>query len=334
MKKIFKIMSCAILVTSLTGCGSNPTPSNKEDNVVTLTKSEYKIAVNDLYKTLKEKYAINYIIQEIDEEILNKEYETDEEAETYVDNQIKIVKMYYNNDDSQLLSALQNAGYNSINEYKEYIMLNYKRKLATEDYIKKNISDNEITKYYDKNIYGDVTISHILIKLESSDNLTNEEKKEQEDKANKKIKEIYEKLNDGKTFLEVAKEYSEDVATASDGGRIGTFNKDEMTKQFNEEFENTVLSLKVGEYNKKIIKTSYGYHIIYKDSEKEKPSLETVKQTIIENLVNEKSEEDTKAQYKALIELRNEYGISFNDDDIKNQYDNVINNWLYSKDSD
>lgn len=333
MKKVFKIVSCALIAASLTGCGNNPAPSNGSESVVSLSKNEYKISVDDLYKELKEKYAINYIIQEIDKEILTKEYETDEQAESYAENQIKMVKMYYENDDSKLLSALQSAGYSSINEYKEYIIINYKRNLATKDYVKSNISDSEIKKYYDNNIYGDVTISHILIKLETSDNLTDDEKKEQEKIANDKIKEIYEKLDGGKSFAEVAKEYSEDTATSANGGRIGTFNKNEMTKQFNQEFENTVLSLKVGKYNTKVVKSSYGYHIIYKDSEKEKPALETVKQTIIDELVDEKMADDDKLQYKALIELRKNYGMTFNDDNIESQYETAVNNWLYSNDN-
>ena len=331
MKKIFKLMGCALLTVSLTGCGSNPTPDNGNANVVSLEKGEFNITVNDLYSTLKEKYATNYLINEIDKAILNKEYETDDKANAYVENQMKIYRMYYSNNEQQLLSAIQNAGYKDLAEFQESLVTNYKRTLATDDYVKKNISDSDIKKYYDDNIYGDITVSHILVSLESSDNLTDEEKQEAEKKANDKVKEIYEKLDNGTSFSEVAKEYSEDKATASNGGRIGTFNKNEMTKQFNSEFEEAVINLKVENYTKKTVKTEYGYHIIYKDAEKEKPALETVKQTILDNLLNDKKKEDDKAEYKAMMDLRESYGLSFNDEDVKAQYDNAVNNWLYGE---
>ena len=334
MKKIFKIMSCTLLAIAITGCGNDPKPTNANETVVSFSKGDFKINVDDLYQTLKERYATNYIIQQIDNEILNKEYESDSDTDAYVENQLKILKMYYENSDSKLQEALQNAGYKNIDEYKNIIATNYKRELATKDYVKKDISEDEIKKYYDNNVYGEITISHILVKLESSDNLTNDEKKEAEQKANDKIKEIYEKLDSGKTFAEIAKEYSEDTATTNDGGKIGTFTKDEMTKKFNQEFEDAAMALKVGEYTKKAVKSSYGYHIIYKDAEKEKPTYEEAKENVIDTLVEEKIKEDTKAEYKALIELREKYGLTFNDDEIKSQYDTAVNNWLYGKDSD
>ena len=333
MKKIFKIMSCALLAITITGCGSDPKPTNANETIVSFSKGDFKISVDDLYETLKERYATNYIIQQIDNEILNKEYESDSDTDAYVENQLKILKLYYENSDSKLEEALQNAGYKNLDEYKNVIATNYKRELATKDYVKKDISEDEIKKYYDNNVYGEITVSHILVKLESSDNLTDEEKKEAEQKANDKIKEIYEKLDSGKAFSEIAKEYSEDAATTSDGGKIGTFTKDEMTKKFNQEFEDAAMALKVGEYTKKAVKSSYGYHIIYKDAEKEKPSYEEAKENVVNTLVDKKIQEDTKAEYKALIELREKYGLTFNDEEIKNQYDTAVNNWLYGKDS-
>lgn len=331
MKKICKIMGCALIILSLAGCKNNPTPGNGEENVVSLSKGEFSINVNELYGKLKKDYATNYIINEIDKEILSKEYETDEKAKNYAENQIKITKLYYENDDAKLLSALRNAGYETIDAYKELLIVNYKRQLAADDYIRRSISDKEIQKYYDEKVYGDVTISHILVKMEASENLTKDEKAEAEKKANEKINEILKKLEEGKSFEEVAKEYSEDTATASQGGKLGTFNKGEMTEKFNNELENEVLKLKEKEYTKKAIKSSYGYHIVYKEAQKEKPALETVKQTILDNILNEKKNNDEKTQYKAMIELRESYGLTFNDDDIKAQYDNAKNNWLYGE---
>lgn len=333
MKKIIKIMGCLVLLLTLAGCKNKTTPTNGNENIISFTKTDFKITVDDLYQTLKTKYATNYLLQEIDSEILNNEYKTDDEATDYVENQIKIYKMMYNNSDDDLLSALQNAGYRDLSEFKNTLLLSYKRQQAAKDYEKEYVKEDEIKKYYDENIYGDITISHILVKLDITDTMTDEEKEEAKKKAEDKIKEIYTKLDGNQEFSEVAKEYSEDSATKNDGGKIGTFSKEEMTDKFNEEFEEAAMNLKVGTYTKKAIKSSYGYHIIYKNEEKEKPKIEDVKETIVDKLVEKLLDEDNKAEYKAMIKLREDYGLTINDDEVKSQYDIAINNWLYGKDN-
>ena len=333
MKKNIKIIICIMLAIMITGCKNKTSPSNGNESIVSLTKGDFKITVDDLYKELKEKYATNYIIQEIDNYILNSEYETDDEAKEYADNQLKIYKMMYGNSDQELLSAIQNAGYSSLDEFKETIIISYKRKQASKDYEKKSITESDINKYYDEKVYGETTVSHILVKLDSTSTMTDDEKKEAQKKADEKIKQIYEKLDGGTAFAEVAKEFSEDTATKSDGGKIGTFTKGEMTEKFNKEFEDAVNNLAVGKYTKKTITSSYGYHIIYKDEQKDKPKLEEYKDTIIDKLAEEALENDSKAEYKAMIELRENYGLTFNDDEVKNQYNNAKNNWLYGKEN-
>ena len=333
MKKFTIILMSTILVLTLTGCGKNDTnPSNGDTSVIELTKNDFKISANELYDTLKENYATSYLISQIDTAILNKEYETNNEMNEYVDNQIKMYQMMYGNSEQKLLEALQSAGYKDLAEFKSTVLLNYKRELATKDYEKKNISDSDINKYYEKEVYGEITIRHILIDLDINDSMTDEEKNEAQEKANNKINEIYEKLKNGTDFKEVAKEYSDDDATKKDGGLVGTFTKKEMISRFNSEFEIAARDLKVGNYTKKAVKSSYGYHIIYKDEQKEKPKLEEVKDTIIDELVEEALDNDKKAQYKALIQLREDYGLTINDDVIKKQYENAKNNWLYGKD--
>ena len=333
MKKTVKILMCLMIALMITGCKNKTSPSNGNDSVISLTKDNYNITVDDLYQTLKERYATNYIIQEIDNYILDKEYETGDEAKDYAENQMKIYKMMYGNSDQQLLEAIQGAGYQDLNQFKETLITSYKRKQASKDYEKKSISEDDINKYYENNIYGEITISHILVKVDSTSTMTDDEMKEAENKATDKVKEIYEKLDAGTSFADVAKEFSEDAATKSDGGKIGTFTKGEMTEKFNKEFEDAAMKLEVGKYTSKTITSSYGYHIIYKDEQKEKPKLEDVKETIIDKLAEEAVENDSKAEYKAMIELRENYGLTFNDDTLKNQYENAKNNWLYGKES-
>ena len=127
MKKLTMILICALLVLVITGCGKNDTnPSNGTESVVALSKNNFKITADELYDTLKENYATSYLIQQIDTAILNNEYETNDEMNEYVDNQIKMYQAMYGNSESQLLEALQNAGYKDLAEFKATVLLNYK----------------------------------------------------------------------------------------------------------------------------------------------------------------------------------------------------------------
>ena len=97
---------------------------------------------------------------------------------------------------------------------------------------------------------------------------------------------------------------------------------------------NTILEaarkLNDGEYSKEIITTSLGYHVIFRESSSEKPSLEDKKDEITETLANEKLSDDQTLQVTALDELRKEYGMTINDTDIADKYSAYIANQIAS----
>ena len=326
MKKISYIFICGLMILLLTGCGENPKLKTGEDVLVSFEKEEFNISVEELYDKLKEEYGVNYLIEIIDDKILNSIYETDEVANKFVSNQVESMELYYGGAE-KFLETLQSYGYQTVEEFKEYILLSYKRDLAVKEYVKENIKESDINKYYEDKIFGDITASHILIKVDTNSSMTDDEKREVEEKAQEKINEVLKKLEEGSNFNELAKEYSEDTASAVNGGRLDAFNNGDMV----EEFEKAAKNLEVGKYTTTAVLTEYGYHIIYKEAEKEKPKLEDVKETIINNLTDEELKNDTKLQCKALIELRKEYGIVINDEDLNTYYENAVNNWLYSK---
>lgn len=327
MKKFMHIAICGLLILSLTGCGENPKLQTGEDVLVSFKDEKFNISVEELYNELKEKYGINYLIELIDTKILDSLYETDETAEKFVSDQVESMEVYYGGAE-KFLETLQSYGYNTVDEFKDYLLISYKRDLAVDDYAREKISDKDINDYYENKIFGDITASHILIKVETDKSMTDEEKREVEKKAQDKVNEVLKKLEEGSDFYELAKEYSEDTASATNGGRLEPFNNGEMTK----EFETAAKNLEVGKYTTNAVLTEHGYHIIYKESEKEKPKLDDVKEKIIETLIDEEIENDSKIQYKALIDLRKDFGIEINDEDLKTYYDNAVNNWLYSKD--
>ena len=329
MKKLLKSVTLMLAILLLAGCGNKIELKDGKEVLVSFDDNSLSITAEEIFSEMIKDYGANQMIEMIDTKILDLKYPTDEVAKAYVANQIEAMETSYGGRE-KFLQTLQSYGYETVAEFEETILLGYKRELAIKDYVKANLSDKDIQNYYDNNMFGDVTASHILIKLKSTSGMSEEEKREQEDKANETLKAIYEKLDEGGDFHDVALMYSEDTATADLGGRLGTFGKGEMET----EFEKAVISLKVGEYTKQAIKTSYGYHVILKEEEKEKPSLESVKETIIDKLVEEEMANDDKLQYKALIELRESYGIKINDEELNNQYENAVNNWLYSDDEE
>ncbi len=311
MKKIVTISIILICTILLAGCG-NTKLKNGEEVAFKINKSN--ITADKLYKELKNKYGISVVIDIIDKEILNTVYKDDSEIEKQVTNQIESLKAQYSTNFDE---TLKNAGYDSENELKEYFLLNYQRNKAIEDYVKNNIKDDEIKKYYTENTKGDISAKHILIKVDTDkeDGLTDEE-------AKKKAEELIKKLDKGEDFDKLAKENSDDTGSAQDGGNLGFFNTGEMVK----EFEDAAYNLEVNKYTKNPVKTSYGYHIILKTGEKDKSKLKDVKDNIVKTLVNEKLEEDKTLQITALGELRKSNGLKFNDSRLKKDYKEYIDN--------
>lgn len=97
--------------------------------------------------------------------------------------------------------------------------------------------------------------------------------------------EIEEKLANGEDFEELAKEYSEDPGSATQGGDLGFFGKGEMVK----EFEEASFSQEIGKVGK-AVKSDHGYHIILVEERKEAGDipLQDVKEEIEAMLFNER----------------------------------------------
>lgn len=318
-KKLICILAVLLLVTS---CGKVPKLKNGDEAVVTMKDGD--ISVEELYSEMKEKYALDMLITKIDTAILNNVYKTDDEEKNYIDKQLETIKYYYETYYKSQYKSFQEYltqnGVESEDELKENIRLTYKRNKAIKDYVKSIITDKEIEKYYDEEIFGDISASHILIKPEYDDNASDEEKKEAEKKALKEAKEVIAKLKKGEDFAELAKEYSDDSSNSKSGGKLADFNHGQMV----EAFEDAAKDLKVGSYTTTPVKTEFGYHIILKTAQKDKPALKEVKDDIISDLTDEKLEDDSTLEVTALVELRKKHKVEIQDKDIKKLYEAYV----------
>lgn len=316
-RKIVLGIGSLLLITSLftTGCGKEVKISSKA--IVGLEDGE--VTANDFYKEIKENN-ISRLIDMIDHKILDEKYKKSEEEDEEVKKQIDSIKQYYTNESDFIQVIRQYFGANDEKELDEVLRLEYKRQKAVEDYVKKNLTDDEIEKYYQDNIKGDMSAKHILISVDTKDDATEDEKKEAEENALEEAKKVIKKLNDGEEFDKLAKKYSDDKATASKGGDLGSFSYDEMVTEFSQ----ACAELEVNDYSKEPVKTSYGYHIILKTKQEDKPKLKEVKDEIKEKLRDKKLNEDPALYYNALISIREENGITWNDSNLKKIYNETM----------
>lgn len=322
-KKTLLFLSLLLIVAFITtGCGKETDLKNGAKVAVSVDSG--KFTASEYYDEIKTDN-ISKLVNMIDKSIFEKKYKKSNEEDEAVKKQINQIKQYYGKDESTYKNVLQSYfGVESESELEDSLRLEYKKNLAVKDYIKKNIKDDEIQKYYNENIYGQVKASHILISSKVKDNATDEEKTKAENKAKKKAEKIIKQLNEGADFKELAKKYSSDDATASNGGDLGYFNLDDMT----EEFSNAVKKLNKDEYTKEPVKTTYGYHIILKTGEKDKPKLKKVKSDIIDKLTEQKLNNSKTLYYETLMDIRNENGIKWNDDTLKKAYEDYMNNLI------
>lgn len=309
-KKIMLVSAILMSILLVSGCGNAKLKNGEE---VVFSVNGKNVTADTFYKNLKDKYGSAIMIDMIDKKILDVVYKDDEEIETQAKNQLETLKAQYGD---TWEDTLKNAGYDSEKDLLKEFVLSYQRNKAIEDYIKDNITDEEIKNYYNENTVGDISAKHILISVKSSDD---EEGLSDED-AKAKAEDLIKQLDDGADFDKLAKENSTDTGSAEKGGDLGYFNKGDMV----EEFETAAYALKVNKYTKEPVKTSYGYHIILKTGEKDKPKLEAVKENIIESLKDEKLKKEPTLEVTALEELRKSYNLKFKDSKAKKLYKKYI----------
>ena len=330
MKK--KLLICLAVLGLTSGCGKVSTLPNGDDALVSFSNTNLGISAGDLYSEVKGT-ALSKLIDMIDTKILLDKYpEKSSDADKYVNEQYDLIKTNFKDDngkfDEESLKEQIYAyyGITDIDKFKDIIRLNYYRTEAVNDYAKNSVTDKQIQKYYDENVYGDISCKHILITPAVTDDMSDEDKTKADKEALQKAKDIIKKLKNGESFDDLAKEYSDDTSNKDKGGDLGYFNTGDML----EEFEKAAFALKKGKYTTTPVKTKYGYHIILKTDEKEKPSLEDKKEEIIDTLASEAKSNDTALSINALVELRKEYGMNIEDDEMNKLYSTYISNSLLS----
>lgn len=283
-----------------------------------------QFTADDLYLKLKDQGGSTVLTNMIDEYILEKEIPDMEESNKYAASYIENLKSQYTSYGEDFTAALTNAGYETEDEFAKLVALDHAKKTVAENYIKDNyFDDKEIQDYYDKNIEGSMNVRYILITPEEvdkddADNKTKTE--ENEAKALATANEVIEKLQKGEDFADLAKEYSDDSTTASEGGLYSGFNKGDVV----EEFWNASTKLEDGKYTTEPVKSSYGYFVILRINQDEKPSLKDAKDEVLAGLLSDLETEDSDITTKAWVDIRKSYNLNIVDSDIKKAYEETI----------
>jgi parvulin-like peptidyl-prolyl isomerase len=116
------------------------------------------------------------------------------------------------------------------------------------------VSDADVHSYYERHMQAanlQVRASHIFLAIpEGADAASAQEREEQ-------AKKLLQRAQSGEDFARLAREYSEDPATRSEGGDLGWFGKDILPKPI----EELVFSMKVDEVRGPV-RADRGFHVI------------------------------------------------------------------------
>jgi peptidyl-prolyl cis-trans isomerase SurA len=127
-------------------------------------------------------------------------------------------------------------------------LLGYRRQLADSYLTDREVSDKLVKEVYERMLH-DVSVSHILVKIEGNDTT----------KAYNSIKDALAKLTKGDKFEDVAKAVSQDATSKDNGGYIGFLTA--MLPEGFYSFENALYNTPVGKTSG-IVRSPMGYHII------------------------------------------------------------------------
>ncbi|PEE36165.1 peptidylprolyl isomerase PrsA [Bacillus pseudomycoides] len=221
------------------------------DKIVTSKAGD--ISKEDLYKQMKDRAGKQILRGMVLEKVLVKNHKVDDKE---VDKKYDEYKKQLGD---QFDAALKQQGFT-----KDSFKASVRAELAMDKAIESSITDKELKENYKPEIKA----SHILVKDEAT------------------AKKVKEELGQGKSFEELAKQYSEDKGSAEKGGDLGYFGPGKMVK----EFTDAAYKLKKDEVSEPV-KSQFGYHIIKVTDIKEQKPFEEEKANIKKDLVDKKKQD-------------------------------------------
>ncbi|MCG3230016.1 peptidylprolyl isomerase [Bacillus subtilis] len=277
MKKIAIAAITATSILALSACSSGDKEVIAKTDAGDVTKGE-------LYTNMKKTAGASVLTQLVQEKVLDKKYKISDKE---IDNKLKEYKTQLGD---QYTALEKQYGKDYLKEQVKYELLTQK---AAKDNIK--VTDDEIKEYWE-GLKGQIRASHILV-------------------ADKKTaEEIEKKLKKGEKFDALAKEYSTDTGSATNGGELGWISKD--NEQLDSTFRKAAFKLKTNEVSNPV-KTQFGYHIIKKTEERGK--YEDMKKELKSEVLEQKLN-DSNAVQEAVQKVMKKADIEVKDKDLKDTF--------------
>ena len=266
----------ATSVIALSACGTSSSDKIVTSKAGDITKDEFY----EQMKTQAGKQVLNNMVME---KVLIKNYKVEDKE---VDKKYDEMKKQYGD---QFDTLLKQQG---IKE--ETLKTGVRAQLAQEKAIEKTITDKELKDNYKPEIKA----SHILVKDEAT------------------AKKVKEELGQGKSFEELAKQYSEDTGSKEKGGDLGFFGPGKMVK----EFEDAAYKLKKDEVSEPV-KSQFGYHIIkVTDIKEPEKSFEQSKADIKKEIVQKKAQ-DAEFMNELMMKEIKKADVKVDDKDLKDLFE-------------
>ena len=278
------------------------------------------ITAEELFDKIKEKYGTSILVNMIDETIIKKEISNTSDTVKKAQEQVNTIKQQYETMGYKWDEVLTNYGYENEQALIDEISNSLLKEEVAVKYLSKNITDEEIQKYYDENVFDSFTAKHILIIPDTNDNMTDAEKTAAEEAAKNKALEVITKLNNGEAWATLVASYSQDTGSKDNEGLVENFTKGDVVDEFYEATKN----LSDGAYTSEPVKSKFGYHVILRVSKTDKEALDTMKDELIEKIVDSKLSSDSKLYTTTWDNIRKSYNLEINDTKIKNIYDKSI----------
>lgn len=265
----------ATSVIALSACGTSSSDKIVTSKAGDITKEEF---YNQM-KTQAGKQVLNNMVME---KVLIKNYKVDDKE---VDKKYDEMKKQVGD---QFDTLMKQQGLKE-----ETVKNGVRASLAQEQAIEKTITDKELKENYKPEIKA----SHILVKDEAT------------------AKKVKEELGQGKSFEELAKQYSEDTGSKEKGGDLGYFTAGKMVK----EFEDAAYKMKKDEVSEPV-KSQFGYHIIKVTDIKEQKPFDEVKGDIKKELVQKKAQ-DAQFMNDLMMKEIKKADVKVDDKDLKDLFE-------------
>lgn len=264
--------------------------------------NEEVITADEYYESLKGSISIELLLQEVDERILDNKYETTKEMEKEVLNKVnEAIKEYTDYYDCREEDFLINNNFRDKDEFYEIMLLEYKRNIYYEEYVKSIVKNEEINYYYIHNLNSDMEVRYIQ---GDETILTN----------------VLDDLENGLSYDDIIKKYKN--INYHDYSYVAFDNKEINIDMYTE-----ALVLEENSFTESLVSINNQYYIIFKGQVKEKEDKDLLRDRIIEKVKDQKisNDSDNALYLEALFYLRKNANISFSDTILEKEYKSYTN---------